>query len=324
MILADKILDLRKKNGWSQEELAEKLNVSRQSISKWESAASIPDIGKILEMAALFGVTTDYLLKDNQEAPEYTSTDETDKRPRVSVAEANEFIGRSIIYGRQIGLGVILCILSPVLLILLTGFAKIEKPVISLSESTAAGIGIVSLFIFIAAAVTIFILSSAGMKRYEYLKSSDFTLEYGVSGIISEKRSKDERKYLYSVTAGVVLCIMSVTPLIIAGLAEASEILLISLVGAMFFMLAFAVYLFISSGMVKSSYDQLLKDGDYKPEKHNKLVERIAGAYWPVVTAIYLGWSFLTLRWDITWIIWPVASLIFAGIAAAIGGGEEK
>ena len=48
MILSEKILTLRKKNGWSQEELAEKLNVTRQSVSKWEIAASIPDIGKIL------------------------------------------------------------------------------------------------------------------------------------------------------------------------------------------------------------------------------------------------------------------------------------
>lgn len=45
MILADKIIDLRKKNGWSQEELAEKLGVSRQAVSKWESAQAIPDWG---------------------------------------------------------------------------------------------------------------------------------------------------------------------------------------------------------------------------------------------------------------------------------------
>ena len=48
MILADKIIELRKKNGWSQEDLAEKLDVSRQSISKWEGAQSIPDMNKIL------------------------------------------------------------------------------------------------------------------------------------------------------------------------------------------------------------------------------------------------------------------------------------
>ena len=64
MILADKIITLRKKNGWSQEELAEKLKVSRQAVSKWEGAQTVPDLERVLQMSQLFGVTTDYLLKD--------------------------------------------------------------------------------------------------------------------------------------------------------------------------------------------------------------------------------------------------------------------
>ena len=67
MILADKIIEERKKNGWSQEEFASQLNVSRQAVSKWESAQSIPDLKRIIEMANLFGVSTDYLLKDEME-----------------------------------------------------------------------------------------------------------------------------------------------------------------------------------------------------------------------------------------------------------------
>ena len=63
MILADKIIEERKRIGLSQEELAEKLNVSRQSVSKWEGAQSIPDINRIIMLAEIFGVTTDYLLK---------------------------------------------------------------------------------------------------------------------------------------------------------------------------------------------------------------------------------------------------------------------
>ncbi len=70
MIFADKLMNLRKKNGWSQEELAEKLNVSRQTISKWEGALSMPDLERMLKIARLFGVTTDYLIKDEQELPE--------------------------------------------------------------------------------------------------------------------------------------------------------------------------------------------------------------------------------------------------------------
>ena len=98
MILADKIIENRKKNGWSQEELADKLDVSRQSVSKWEGAQAIPDMKKILQMAELFGVTTDYLLKDDIEdetMPLSNSVDyvQEDKVVRVSMEEANSFFG---------------------------------------------------------------------------------------------------------------------------------------------------------------------------------------------------------------------------------------
>ncbi|MDE6133678.1 MAG: helix-turn-helix domain-containing protein, partial [Oscillospiraceae bacterium] len=90
MILADKIIELRKKSGLSQEELAEKMNVSRQSVSKWEGAQSIPDLDKILALSKIFGVSTDYLLKDDFEAEEPIQTDDGDGSPlrRVSMEEA--------------------------------------------------------------------------------------------------------------------------------------------------------------------------------------------------------------------------------------------
>ena len=70
MILADKIIELRKKASWSQEELAAQLGVTRQSVSKWEGAQSVPDMEKVVQMSRLFGVTTDYLLKDEIETIE--------------------------------------------------------------------------------------------------------------------------------------------------------------------------------------------------------------------------------------------------------------
>lgn len=64
MIFADKLIQLRKKAGWSQEELAFKMDVTRQSVSKWEGAQSIPDLDKMIRLFDLFGVSLDYLLKD--------------------------------------------------------------------------------------------------------------------------------------------------------------------------------------------------------------------------------------------------------------------
>lgn len=62
MPLSNKIYELRKSNGMSQEALAEKINVSRQSISKWESGETVPEIERIIELSKVFSVSTDYLL----------------------------------------------------------------------------------------------------------------------------------------------------------------------------------------------------------------------------------------------------------------------
>ena len=56
------IATLRKEKGWSQEDLALQMGVSRQSVSKWESMSSLPDLDKIIKLSNLFGVSTDYLL----------------------------------------------------------------------------------------------------------------------------------------------------------------------------------------------------------------------------------------------------------------------
>ena len=67
MNISEKIQLLRRENNWSQDELAEKLDVSRQSVSKWESGKALPDSEKVLAMAQLFDVSTDFLLKDEME-----------------------------------------------------------------------------------------------------------------------------------------------------------------------------------------------------------------------------------------------------------------
>lgn len=68
MNLPDKIIEHRKANGWSQEDFAEKLNISRQAISRWENGTALPDAQNILQISKLFHVTTDYLLNDEYQS----------------------------------------------------------------------------------------------------------------------------------------------------------------------------------------------------------------------------------------------------------------
>ena len=94
MIIADKIVSLRKRAGWSQEELAEKLGVTRQSVSKWEGAQSVPDMDKVVSMSRLFGVTTDYLLKDEleEDVPCAAAEDNDPPLRRVTMGQASAYL----------------------------------------------------------------------------------------------------------------------------------------------------------------------------------------------------------------------------------------
>ena len=117
MILAEKIMEERKKNGWSQEELAEKLSVSRQAVSKWESAQSIPDLQRVIQLSEIFGVNTDYLLKDECETPQpIEGVEPSDKDfplKKVSVEDANDFMEVRKKNAPKIAAAVAACIVSP-------------------------------------------------------------------------------------------------------------------------------------------------------------------------------------------------------------------
>ena len=172
MILADKIIENRKKCGWSQEELADKLGVSRQSVSKWESAQAVPDMKKIVQMSKVFGVSTDYLLRDDIETASESDVTPIDSGLEesvrsVSLEEANEFLEHNERAAVSMSTGVMMCILSPVLLLILGGLAAAQR--ISVGEEAAYMIGVAALLLIVASAVAIFIVFGLKGQRFDYL-----------------------------------------------------------------------------------------------------------------------------------------------------------
>ena len=217
MILAEKISEERKKNGWNQEELAEKLSVSRQSVSKWESGQSVPDLNRILELARIFGVTTDYLLKDEIEEAEnvdgFKSTESSKKLRKVTMEEADEFLRIKTKTSPIIAFGVSLCVASAAPLIALIGLSESRR--IGITEDFASGIGVAILLVMVAVAVFLFILSGRESSKYEFLGKEEIETEYGVDGIVREKKNDFSGKFTISVGIGVVLCILSCVPLML-------------------------------------------------------------------------------------------------------------
>lgn len=232
------------------------MGVSRQAVSKWESAGAVPDLQRILQMSELFGVSTDYLLKDEMKAENITYHESTESYAeplkKVTMENANEFLDMKRNGSKVMANATSMCISSPILLIVLVTMA--EDGVFHVSESLATVFGCVFLLGMVAAAVFLFITYGMRESHMEHFEKECFETEYGVSG------------------------------------------------------------------MVKSSYDTLLQEGEYTKEEKlfKKKTDTFSGVYWCLTTAIYLAWSFWTMSWDITWIVWSVAGVLFAALLGVV------
>ena len=311
MILADKIIRLRKKNGWSQEELADKMNVSRQAVSKWEAAQTTPDLEKILQLGNLFGVTTDYLLKDELVDEEFVEGVAETPIRKISLAEANDYLEQRKNASVQIAIATLLCIISPILIYLLLAFSECTS--IPITENLAVGIGMVALFSLVTIAVVIYIRVGFKNAPYEFLEKEPFETEYGVTGLAREKQKTYRNTYIKYNIFGTCACILSPVPLICAALSGKGLLVMIMLCVTLL-TVAIGVMFFIVAGVRWASMQKLLKEGEFseKGKQKNKIIEAIGTVYWLLATAIYLGWSFLTSDWHITWVIWPIAGVLFA------------
>lgn len=327
MILADKIIEERKRIGLSQEELAEKLNVSRQPVSKWEGAQSIPDINRIIMLAEIFGVTTDYLLKDDAMRDAGDSVKESAEHPRnarkLSLEEASEFLRLRKSYAPKFALGVMLCIWSPISIILLGGLY--EEKTINISENAVGGIGVSVLILMIAAAVALFINSSSKLDKFKFLENEEIETAYGVDGMVKEKKEAYAPSHTSFLIAGVVLCILSIMPMFIALCFTERDVVMIAMVALLLFIVGIAVNMIVRTILIKDSYDMLLQNNDYSIRKKRSrdrlgVFEQI---YWLLITAIYFIVSFFTNAWGITWIIWVIGGIL-AGIIKLIFENKSK
>lgn len=323
MLLADKIVTLRKRAGWSQEELAAQLGVSRQSVSKWEGAQSVPDMQKVVQMSRLFGVTTDYLLKEELGEPEPAPAESDAPLRRVTMEQAADYLAQRQAAAPKLALATLLCVLSPVALLLLAALS--DRPGAALSENAAAGIGLCVLLVLVAAAVAVFITCAAQVKAYAFLETEPFETAYGVTGMVRERRAAAAPEHTRGKVAGTVLCILSAVPLFIAVCLNGPDLLYVAAVCLLLVLAGVGSALFVYGGVYQAAMDRLLEEGDYvRPRKRqNGVVGAISSIYWLTVTAAYLLWTFGPW-WDAqpqdTWILWAVAGVLYGAVMALVRG----
>lgn len=360
MTLSEKILMLRKQKGWSQEELAEQLGVSRQSVSKWESGTSLPDLNRVLDLSRLFSVSTDFLLKEEEvmeEEPEPPDPEQgtcSGEKPedgaeeqvlegewvtpeemedengkyyrRVSFSEALDYLEQMGEYGRQVGRGVMLCIYAPAALMGSVAAVSLAMGNSVRAENVAGGLGTMLLLLLVAWAVTIFIGSGSKIEKYQYLSKKHYILEPGVAEAVQEEKEAFENIYRKSMMVGICMCIVSVIPVLLAGIFDSQEVLVLMGVVLMFLIVGVGVHLIVSATVVREAQETLLKRGMTEEEAAERIIKKkkkkgglkkYEDSYWILITVIYLVCSFASMKWWGTWIIFVAAAAVWEFLTAA-------
>lgn len=344
MTLSDKIIRLRKKSGWSQEELADMLNVSRQAVSKWESRQSLPDVEKIIQMSRIFGVTTDYLLIDEIEdcdasangdksgEGETTSSDSSEesdnKLRKIDLNDAESYLNIRKKASPLMALATFLCVISPVTLIYLAGMS--ENDHIHLTEQAAVGIGLCTLLVLAAIGSALFVYCFSNSKDFEFLENEPFDLDAAAKELALKRRDDFRHTYSMCNLLGTVICVLAALPIFIAICFENEAFLqgdAIYVVAVCFVLVIAAIgaCMFVYSSTYWRAIEKLLQEGEFTEQKKEKsnIMNVVSGVYWCLATAAFFILLFV-FESDHSWVIWPVAGVIFGAVSAVLNTVQKN
>ena len=330
MTFSEKISALRKQKGWSQEELAEKLMVTRQAVSKWESAQSMPDLDKLVQLSEALGVSTDYLLKDEQaqSAPVPATAEQTVKPRHVTQEEARRYLQLQTAAIPKTTLGVALCVWSPIALI---GLPVLRSTLNwGFPEEICSGIGLCVLLVMVAAGVALLLTASGKLREFEYLEREPIETDNGAREQALHMQREMASFCTRQNTIGVVLCILSVLPLFalmcVPGVPDGYYSLAVC---ALLLLVGIACLLLVRTGSMRGAVDKLLEQGDYTRENKAKsrFVGAVSAAYWLVVTAAFLFYTFGPNgngQPQYSWFIWAIAGVLYSALMAALSVYRKK
>lgn len=241
----------------------------------------------------------------------------------VTMEEAKKYCKENAKAALRYGIASMLCTISPIILIIMGGFQE----EFGLSGGIVAAVGLVPMILIIACAVAIFIITGISMGKYEKYEKEILFLDYSTKQFVEAQREAEKMSIALQIAIGVFLCIVAALPLIIVGSMElASDLPAVLTVGVMLAIIGIAVFLFVSAGTKSDAYHVLLQEEEYSEIRKRKgsPVHIFDSIYWPIVTLTYLAWSFITMDWHITWIIWPIAGVLNGAIEAILTAMIKK
>ena len=241
--------------------------------------------------------------------------DQTNDQPVVTREEVEAYLSAKQTMGKLIGFGVFLCIFGAAMLILLSSFLE---GVNTISEAAADAPGIITFLVLVTIAVGIFIYSGMSFERFKYMENG-VQLPGALEVELKQRYDQYNPVFYMQLIIGVCVIILSPISLFVTSIfgdrmEDYGIVILLTLV-------AFSVYLFISSGTIRESYSRLLKLGDYseneQKKKEDKVIGAVASIVWPLAVVIFLISGFIFNLWHIAWIVFPITGILFGMFSAA-------
>lgn len=297
MSLAENLQYLRAREGVTQEQLAERLDVSRQSVSKWESAASYPEMDTLLKLCDMFRVDMDTLLRGSVE-----------KSLSEDTAGYDRFM---TLYARKIAGGVSAIVGSVALWSFLSA--------LGLSEMLGTAI----LLLVIAAAAVAFIASS--MEEEHFRKKHPVIPDF----YTEPQKERFHRRYIWYIAGGVGAILLGVVMMVLAFTVLPEKEPYESYMGAAFLVIvACAVYFLIYGGMLEDKYNIAKYNRQNNPTPEDKSRRRRATTACSVImilaTAVFLFAGLAYYKWNWAAIIYPVGGVLCGAAWMLLGPRMEE
>lgn len=290
---------LRKMKKMSQEQLAERLDVSRQAVSKWESGSGYPETEKLISICEIFNCSMDEIIKGK-------FTEDVN-------GEKKDYEGLMSKFSRGIAFAIGIILLGTTILLYFSGIPGAEE----LQEKNGI-IGVVILLLCVLIAVPIFII--LGMQREEFIKKNP-----KIANIYSEDEIEKFNLKFPKAIAGSISLILLGTILLVAlyGMKLVNEESTIPVVVLMSFV-TIAVPIIVYFGIQKDKYDieKYNKENSEEYKKENSLVGKICGVIMLVATILFLVSGLVYNMWKINWIVYPIGG-IMCGIVGTIFNKEQ-
>lgn len=299
MAFSENLQFIRAQAGLTQEQLAEQLDVSRQSVSKWEGGGSFPEMETLLQICDLFGVNLDTLLRGSVAHARQEDT-----------AGYNAFMDR---FSRQIAggsAGIVAGLAG--MLALMAAFPSDRGNVLS-----------VTVFLMILT-VCVVVLVASGIQNSNFRKNHPSIPDFYTQA----QKEAFRQRFVWYVSGGVGAILFGVTALIGAfAFLPQEELYELGVTAGFLAVVAGAVYVLVYAGIQDSKYNIRVynRDNDPAPEakKRQALIGTVCGVIMMLCTAVYLGLGFTQSAWGTAWWVFPVGGILCGVVSAVLDPYRE-